>query len=148
MISVEVAHIFLVENGKEFIILLRGKEHEKSLPIAIGYLEAQSIAMQLNGIQYPRPLTHDLFVSVLRKIDIAIDRIEVKDLIDNTFYARLILKSNERNYDIDARPSDAIALALRYSAPIFVDETVMEQAGIVFPEDAIEEKIERDGSKG
>jgi len=142
MIQVEVANTFLVSMGKDFVILLKSSEDERTLPIAIGQLEAQSIAIQLNQIPFPRPLTHDLFKTALNELGCKLVRTEICNLVDDTFYARLILQMYGRKIEIDSRPSDAIALALRFTAPIFVEEKVMEEAGIIIPEDArIEESI-------
>ncbi|NLG15940.1 MAG: hypothetical protein GX556_01260 [Fibrobacter sp.] len=141
MILVEVANTFLVNMGKDFVILLRGEDDKRSLPISIGQLEAQSIAIELNQIPFPRPLTHDLFKTVLLELDCKLIRIEITDLIDETFYAKLIIRKNDRELEIDSRPSDAIALALRFSSPIYVEEKVMDEAGVIITEEStIEEK--------
>lgn len=134
MIRVEVVNTFLVNMGKEFVILLRGTEDERTLPISIGQLEAQSIALQLNEIPFPRPLTHDLFKNVLNELGSTVVRTEICALKDETFFARLIVQIGDKTVSVDARPSDAIALALRFSSPVFVDEQVMEEAGIIIPE--------------
>jgi uncharacterized protein len=134
MIKVEVVNTFLVNMGKEFVILLRGTEDERTLPISIGQLEAQSIAFQINNIPFPRPLTHDLFKNILSKLNGSVVRTEICTLKDETFFANLILQINDKVITIDSRPSDAIALALRFSAPIFVDDNVMDEAGIIIPE--------------
>jgi bifunctional DNase/RNase len=150
MIRVEVVNTFLVNMGKEFVILLRGTEDERTLPISIGQLEAQSIALQLNRIPFPRPLTHDLFKNVITELGGTVLRTEICALKDETFYARLVVQISEKTISIDARPSDAIAMALRFSAPIFVDESVMEEAGVIIPEanpDSGAEPAETDGEK-
>jgi uncharacterized protein len=134
MIRVEVINTFLVNMGKEFVILLRGTDDERTLPISIGQLEAQSIALQLNRIPFPRPLTHDLFRSVLDELGGKVVRTEICALKDETFYAKLMLEIEDRTIELDARPSDAIAMSLRFSAPVFVEEQVMEEAGIIIPE--------------
>ena len=134
MIRVEVINTFLVNMGKEFVILLRGTDDERTLPISIGQLEAQSIALQLNEISFPRPLTHDLFKNILSEMGGTVVRTEICALKDETFFARLVVNVGEKTLDVDARPSDAIAMALRFSAPVFVDEQVMEEAGIIIPE--------------
>lgn len=145
MIQVEVANTFLVNMGKEFIILLRSAEDKRSLPISIGQLEAQSIAIQLNQIPFPRPLTHDLFKNVLEKLDCKFIRTEICALVNETFYAKLILKMNGQKLEIDSRPSDAVAMALRFSAPIYVDEKVMDEAGVIIPdESSIEERTQEE----
>lgn len=134
MIRVEVVNTFLVNMGKEFVILLKGTDDERTLPISIGQLEAQSIALQLNRIPFPRPLTHDLFKNVITEMGGRVLRTEICTLKDETFYARLFIQIAEKTIAIDARPSDAIAMALRFSAPIFVDESVMDEAGVIIPE--------------
>ena len=121
------------------MILLRNKSDPRALPIVIGQMEAQSIIFQINGIPFPRPLTHDLFKSVMDKLNCRIIRSEITDLIDGTFYGKLVLTHNEGEMEIDSRPSDAIALALRYEAPVFVHEKVMNEAGIVISEESEEE---------
>jgi len=134
MLRVEVINTFLVNAGKEFVILLRSTEDDRTLPISIGQLEAQSIAFQLNDIPFPRPLTHDLFKNVISETGWEVVRTEICDLKDDTFYARLYIQSDDRTIEMDARPSDAIAMALRFSSPIFVEESVMEEAGIIISE--------------
>ncbi len=135
MILVEVANTFLVNTGKEFVVLLKGYEDKRTLPISIGQLEAQSIAIQLNQIPFPRPLTHDLLKNVLEKVDCALVKIEICDLVEETYYAKLIFKREEQTIEIDSRPSDAIALALRFATPIYVSEHVMDSAGIIVPDE-------------
>ncbi|HMA64671.1 MAG: bifunctional nuclease domain-containing protein [Fibrobacterota bacterium] len=134
MIPVEVVNSFLVSTGKEFVILLKSKVDERTLPISIGQLEAQSIAIALNNLPFPRPLTHDLFKNVLTEINCTLTSAIINDLTDETFYARLNIESNGVTKEIDSRPSDAIAMALRFNAPIFVDEKVMDAAGVVVSE--------------
>ncbi len=136
MIHVEVANTFLVNMGKEFVILLKGEQDDRTLPISIGQLEAQSIAIQLNQIPFPRPLTHDLFKNLLELLDCKFVRTEICDLADETFYARLVLERDGKKMEMDSRPSDAIALALRFSAPIYVEEKVMDEAGVILPEES------------
>jgi bifunctional DNase/RNase len=133
MIRVEIVNVFLAEGGVEYIVLLKGKDDPRTLPIAIGQLEAQSIAMALYHASFPRPLTHDLFKSALERLDSKVSRVVICDLIDHTFYARLIFTSGGKRIAIDSRPSDAIALALRFAAPVFVEEKVMDASGILFP---------------
>jgi uncharacterized protein len=139
MISVEVANTFLVNMGKEFVILLRSSQDERSLPISIGQLEAQSIAIQLNQVPFPRPLTHDLFKSLLTDLGCKLTSVIICDLVDETFYARLTFDLNGKIYESDSRPSDAIALALRFTAPIFVEDKVMDEAGVIITEETEKE---------
>lgn len=111
------------------IIILKDMEEKSALPIWIGLIEASAIATELEKIQLSRPMTHDLMRNVLSQLHAKVIRVEVTDLCDNTFYARIHLKDKEgKVYDIDSRPSDAIAIALRTQAPIFVDRQVVEKS--------------------
>jgi len=142
MIEAEVKQLFLSNVG--FVVLLKGEDDERSLPIFIGAAEAQSIAIWMNQVDVPRPLTHDLFKNVLDKLHCRLQRIEVCDLKDGTFFARLVVRHNGEETEIDARPSDAIALALRFKATIYVARHVMEEAGRIFDADG-EETVEGAG---
>src|SRR3990167_8633818 len=111
------------------IIILKDLEEKSALPIWIGLIEASSIATELEKIQLARPMTHDLMKNVLKELNIKVYKIEVTDLADNTFYASIhLLTQEDRRIDIDSRPSDAIAVALRTNAPIYVDKKVMEKS--------------------
>lgn len=134
MIPVKVANLSLSHMG--FVVLLQAEADKRRLPIFIGPQEAQSIMIQLNHVEIPRPLTHDLFKNVLDMLDCRMLRVEVCDLRDKTFYARILLECGGETSTVDSRPSDAIALALRCAAPIYVEEKVMDEAGVVLPEDA------------
>lgn len=111
-----------------YALILKETEGERRLPIIIGQFEAQAIALELEGIRPPRPLTHDLVKNVLDSLGNALSDVLISELRDGTFYARLNVEGNSLNHEIDARPSDAIAIAIRFGAPIFVSETVMEEA--------------------
>jgi bifunctional DNase/RNase len=110
------------------IMILKAKEGEEALPIWIGILEATAIASELENVKFTRPMTHDLLKNVIEAMGANIEKIEVCDLRDNTYYALIHLKIDKKGYTIDARPSDAIALALRAKTPIFVDESVIEKS--------------------
>ena len=110
------------------IIILRDEEEKRSLPIWIGIYEANAIALELEKIETPRPMTHDLIKSILETIEARVVKVMVTDLKENTFYAVLHLQLGGSEYTVDSRPSDAIALALRVGAPIFVDEEVVRKA--------------------
>ena len=112
------------------IILLKTDEGDQTLPIWIGLLEATSIASALQNIQFDRPMTHDLFKNLTQLLDVQINRIDICDLKDNTFFAEIHFAGEDRSFTMDARPSDAIALALRFQAPIFVDQRVMEKSSL------------------
>lgn len=110
------------------IVILHDQEGLKVLPIWVGMHEANAIALQIENVSTPRPMTHDLLRNVVRDLNASVQRIVVSDLQENTFYALIYLSSNGDTVAIDARPSDAIALALRTRAPIFVEEAVIENA--------------------
>jgi bifunctional DNase/RNase len=110
------------------IIILRDDEGQRMLPIWVGVFEANAIALQLEDVQTPRPMTHDLMKNILEKMGGHIERVVVCDLRDNTFYATIYLRSASGVLAVDARPSDAIALALRTESPILVEESVIEGA--------------------
>jgi uncharacterized protein len=140
MIRVEIVNVFLTAKGDEFIILLRGPDDERTLPISIGQLEAQSIAMKLYHVDFPRPLTHDLFKSVFDRIGCKVVKSIIYALSDSTFYANLYFERGGETIEIDSRPSDAIALAVRWDAPIYVEEKVLDDAGVILPKDMNPEK--------
>ena len=113
------------------IVILRDKDGQKVLPIWVGIFEANAIALQIENIATPRPMTHDLLRNVIHDLNASVQKIVVCDLQENTFYALIYLGLNGDTVAIDARPSDAIALALRTRAPIFVEETVIDHAKTV-----------------
>ncbi|MEI6669988.1 MAG: bifunctional nuclease family protein [Acidobacteriota bacterium] len=110
------------------IIILRDREGDRVLPIWVGVFEANAIALQMENIATPRPMTHDLLRNVLTDLNASVQRIVVSDLKDNTFFALIYVRCGEEVVAIDARPSDAIALALRTQAPIYVEEYVIDHA--------------------
>jgi bifunctional DNase/RNase len=113
------------------IVILRDKEGQRVLPIWVGIFEANAIALQIENVATPRPMTHDLLRNVIQDLKASVQKIVVCDLQDNTFYALIYLSMNGNTLAIDARPSDAIALALRTRAPIFVEDAVIEHATTV-----------------
>ena len=113
------------------IVILRDKDGQKVLPIWVGIFEANAIALQIENIATPRPMTHDLLRNVIHDLKAEVEKIVVCDLQENTFYALIYLEMNGGTVAIDARPSDAIALALRTRAPIFVEDTVIDNAKTV-----------------
>lgn len=127
-------------SSTQHVVILREAERERYLPIWIGSWEAQSIAMKLQGVDVERPLTHDLLAGVLEELGVRVRRIVVSDLADDTYRARIILSRGEDDYDVDARPSDAIALAVRVSAPIYATDAVLDRAAVV-PETDEEERL-------
>ena len=113
------------------IIILRDKDGQKVLPIWVGIFEANAIALQIENVSTPRPMTHDLLRNVIHDLHASVEKIVVCDLQENTFYALIYLLLHGQSVAVDARPSDAIALALRTRAPIIVEETVIDSAKTV-----------------
>ena len=127
------------------IIILRDKDGQRVLPIWVGIFEANAIALQIENISTPRPMTHDLLRNVIQDLSGTVRKIVVSDLKDNTFYALIYLETPAETVAIDARPSDAIALALRTQAPIFVEEAVIDNAKTVdfAPDKADTERLQK-----
>src|ERR671922_373558 len=131
--------------GKQPIVLLKTADGNRYLPIWIGQPEAAAILMRLQGASTPRPMTHDLVTELLEQLDAQVVRITVTELRDNTFYASITVQQNGSEIEIDSRPSDAIALAVRADAPIFAADRVIEESAIEFEgEEVNEEEIVRD----
>jgi bifunctional DNase/RNase len=120
------------------IVVLEDRENQNMLPIWIGVFEANAIALKVENISTPRPMTHDLLKDFLDKFEINLEKIMINDVRDNTFYALLHCKYKNKKLTIDSRPSDAIALALRLNAPIFVKEEVVQKAQSLKFEDNLE----------
>jgi bifunctional DNase/RNase len=112
------------------VIVLKEKEGNRFLPVIIGIAEVNSIKLKLSGIKPPRPLTHDLLMSVIESLGAKLSRVLIDRLQNNTFYAKLCLAVDSKEILIDARPSDSVALALRAGVPIFVEEEVLKEAGV------------------
>jgi bifunctional DNase/RNase len=128
------------------IIILKSVKGDQAVPIWIGLLEATSIASALRDIKFDRPMTHDLFKNFIDNLEMVVSKVEVCDLKDNTFYARIYFVSKDKNFDMDARPSDAIAIALRFGAPIYVDDKIFEKSQMVDGDYEVLNKSE-DGKK-
>src|SRR5262245_40841818 len=126
--------------GKQPIVLLKTADGNKFLPIWIGHPEAAEILMTLQGASTPRPMTHDLFTDVLSQLDTHVVRICVTELRENTFYASITLQQNGSEIEVDSRPSDAIALAVRAEAPIFAADNVIEESAIEFEGEEVNEE--------
>src|SRR5918992_4765670 len=126
--------------GKQPIVLLKTVDGNKFLPIWIGHPEAAAILMKLQGASTPRPMTHDLLADVLEQLDAEVTRITVTELRDNTFYASITVQQNGSEIEIDSRPSDAIAIAVRSDAPIFAAERVIEESAIEFEGEEVNEE--------
>ena len=123
------------------IIILKDAEDRKALPIWVGIFEANAIALEIEKIATPRPMTHDLIKNILDRLGAVVQQVIINDLRENTFYAIIEISINGSRIAIDSRPSDAIAIALRFNAPIFVDEGVISKAKNI---DVSDEKEEND----
>jgi bifunctional DNase/RNase len=126
-IKMNLNSILFDSKNNSYIIVLKDETGEKALPIWIGAAEGHSIAIALSNVKAARPLTHDLIITLFDRLEIEIARVVISDLIDNTFYASLYLLQNSKEFHIDARPSDAVAIAIRINAPIFVEEEVLNK---------------------
>jgi bifunctional DNase/RNase len=136
MIEVTVDSIRASLMSQHRVVILRDADGERYLPIWIGPFEAEAITLELQQVELARPLTHDLLRAVIIKMGARVSHVLVNELRDDTFYARVVLDNNGHPLEIDSRPSDAIALAVRAKAPIFVAESVMEKAAIT-PDEGI-----------
>ena len=126
--------------GKQPIVLLKTADGNKFLPIWIGHPEAAAILMKLQGAATPRPMTHDLMADMLEQLDAEVMQITVTELRDNTFYASITVRQNGAEIEIDSRPSDAIAIAVRAEAPIFAAERVIDESAIEFEGEEVNEE--------
>jgi len=147
MIEVKIAGIQVSLTSPHRVVLLKEVGAERYLPIWIGPYEAEAINIKLQNIEVGRPLTHDLLKNVIETLGGVVERVIVTELREDTFYARIIVSLDGRTVDIDSRPSDAMALAVRVGAPIYVAEEVMDEAGIV-PERDLTEGEEGGGEEG
>ena len=127
------------------IVVLKDEQETCFLPIWVGIFEANAIALQLENVTTPRPMTHDLLKNMIAELNAQVSRIVINDLRDSTFFAQILLVIGGKTLELDARPSDAIALALRVEAPIFVAQTVLDQAQTISPdvEEGQEEKMKK-----
>jgi hypothetical protein len=147
MVEVKIAGIQVNLMSNHRVVLLKEIDSDRYLMIWIGPFEAEAINIKLQEVDYPRPLTHDLMKNVIGTLGAQVEQIVVTELRDDTFYARIILTVDGEYIDIDARPSDAMALAVRAGAPIFVADEVMDEAGVVPEKDLMAEgALEEEGS--
>jgi hypothetical protein len=135
MIELSLVGVRVELPSNQPIVLLKEATGDRYLPIWIGAVEATAIAFALQGIQTPRPMTHDLMRDMLTEANIEVERIVISELVDQTFYANIRMSGNGGSIDVSSRPSDAIALAVRLGSPIFSAEEVLEQAGIELKDD-------------
>ena len=126
--------------GKQPIVLLKTADGNKFLPIWIGHPEAAAILMKLQGASTPRPMTHDLFTDILAQLEARVVKIAVTELRENTFYAMITVAVDGTEIEIDSRPSDAIALAVRSEAPIYAAEAVIEESAIEFEQEDVDQE--------
>ncbi|OGX31716.1 MAG: hypothetical protein A2787_00985 [Omnitrophica WOR_2 bacterium RIFCSPHIGHO2_01_FULL_48_9] len=131
-IQVELSKIIIDEKRQDQVIVLREKSGDRQFPIVIGFLEASSIKMKLSGMEVPRPMTHDLVVSVVEHLGAVVEKLVIDKLVENTFHAKLELKTlGGEVKQVDCRPSDGIALAVRTGCDIFVDEEVLKKTAFL-----------------
>jgi len=127
VLEVKVAKVAIDLNSKMPVIILKEEKGEKTFPLWTGVSEAQAIVFALENVTPVRPLTHDLARSLVEKLHGKLDKVVIIDLIGNTLYARILIKREGENVEVDSRPSDAIALALRFKVPIFIQERVLNK---------------------
>jgi bifunctional DNase/RNase len=139
MIEMVIESIRVSLMNYQRVVILKEKESDRYLPIWIGPAEADAIAVRLQEVAVSRPLTHDLLRSIIDALGGSIQYIVVNDLANDTFYARIIMEVDGRTVEIDSRPSDAIALAVRVQVPIFADEAVLEKAGVRLDQESVGE---------
>jgi bifunctional DNase/RNase len=154
MIEMTIDSIRVSLMNYQRVVILKEKMSDRYLPIWIGPAEADAIAVKLQGVAVPRPLTHDLLSSVIDTLGAGVNSIIVNDLKNDTFYAKVILDMDGKQVEVDSRPSDALALAVRTGVPIFADEAVLDKAGILLdaetgkPMPIFEEGEEAAGKEG
>lgn len=147
MIELTIDSIRVSLMTQQRVVILRDEDNDRYLPIWIGPYEAESITIELQGVEIARPLTHDLLKSIIDQMGGTIEHVLVNDLRNETFYARIVVDVDGNRIDIDSRPSDAIALAVRAKVPIYAEEEVMNKAAIV-PEDDLEMEIFENAIEG
>jgi bifunctional DNase/RNase len=128
LVEAEIWTVARTDKGNA--VLVKPVGSDRAVPIFIGQLEAQSILFGLAGVPVPRPMTHDLFISVLEKSNISVERVEITDLKDRTFYSRLILKQGLKRIVVDSRPSDSLGVASRLHCPVYIAESIVDEAGV------------------
>jgi uncharacterized protein len=144
LVAMSIKGLMLDPVSNSPIVVLKDEAEKFFLPIWVGIFEANAIALQLENVTTPRPMTHDLLRNMISELDAQVTRIVINDLRDSTFFAQIRVLTAGRTLELDARPSDAIALALRTEAPIFVAQSVLEQAQTISPEgDEPDEKMKK-----
>ena len=135
MVEMTIESIRVSLTNYQRVVILKEKESDRFLPIWIGPAEADAIAVRLQDVSVARPLTHDLLRKVIDDLGAQVEYVFVNDLSNDTFFAKIMLKVGERSLEVDSRPSDAIALAVRAEVPIFADESVLDKAGVRLDEE-------------
>jgi uncharacterized protein len=130
MIETVVESIRVQMHTQHRVVFLKERHGDRHLPIWIGDFEAQAIAIELQGVESPRPLPYDIIKALMTELGATVERVLIVDLAQDVYFARIVISAGERQLEIDSRPSDAIALAVRSDAPILVDEAVMDRAGV------------------
>jgi bifunctional DNase/RNase len=143
MIEMDLAGVRVELPSNQPIVLLKEREGERYLPIWIGAAEAAAIALSIQGVVTPRPMTHDLMKNILEEMAVQVSEIVITELRDGTFFAVINMQRNGTAFEISSRPSDAIALAVRLSTPIFASEEVLNEASILIPDGDEEEEVEK-----
>ncbi|MBN1192756.1 MAG: bifunctional nuclease family protein [Coriobacteriia bacterium] len=147
MLHVRIAGLSLDATTEQPVLLLVPEDgsgaENRALPIWIGHAEATAILLAIQGIEPPRPMTHDLMKAAIEATGHAVSRVEITRLEDGTFYATLVLRGQDREMYLDARPSDSVALAVRFQCPIFIAEEVFEEAAVVVTDVDEEDEVER-----
>jgi uncharacterized protein len=143
MIEMSLAGVRIELPTNQPIVLLREADGERFLPIWIGQAEAAAIALALQGVVTPRPMTHDLLKNILEEIAVQVENIVITELREGTFYAVINMQRNGTAYEISSRPSDAIALAVRLNCKIFASEEVLNEASILIPSGDDDEEVEK-----
>jgi len=148
MIEMTIDSIRVSLMNYQRVVILKEKSAERYLPIWIGPAEADAIAVKLQGVSVPRPLTHDLLGLVIDALGATVNSIIVNDLKNDTFYAKIIINVDGEQIEVDSRPSDALALAVRTEVPIYVEEIVLDKAGILLDQETGKPLPQEKGDKG
>jgi len=128
LVEAEIWTVARTDKGNA--VLVKPVGSDRAVPIFIGQLEAQSILFGLAGVPVPRPMTHDLFISILEKSNMSVERVEITDLKDRTFYSRLVIKQGLKRIVVDSRPSDSLGIASRVHCPVYIAESIVDEAGV------------------
>ena len=131
MKKAKIFSLIFMPQVQQYVVILEELEGTRLLPIWIGVNEGNSIALHMEQQQVPRPLSHDLFVNILKTLQVKVEKVVISDLKDNIYYATIHIKSNSKQFPIDARPSDSMCIAVRTNAPIYIEDKVLEKCPII-----------------